>query len=258
MSNPIRPDVSIPGTYNVACDGKDGYLREMEMIDEIQAIIDIKGIALANRAFRDRALRYVAEVLGVDRFVDVGAGMPMEPNTHEIIQAVHPGGRVLYVDNDPIVSRHADALLKSTTREGVTDSLCADLRATSEIKHQMESVLGFDRRIAVCATAVFHCILDEDDPFRICRELMDSLPVGSVLIMSHAISDGAEKNWDAVTEIYARHGIRGQVRSSSAVARFMEGLTVVEPGLVEAHLWRPSSPPKTSSIHLLAGVGYKH
>src|SRR5271154_922953 len=119
--------------YNYWLGGKDNFAADREAAE--QAIAVNPGIVAdvrANREFLVRAVRYLAAECGVRQFLDVGAGLPTANNTHEVAQAVAPEARIVYVDNDPMVLSHARALLSSSP-EGVTDYLDADLRDTDRI-----------------------------------------------------------------------------------------------------------------------------
>ncbi len=101
-----------------------------------------------NRWFMQRATRMLAARLGVRQFLDIGTGIPTEPNLHRVAQTAAPEASVVYVDNDPLVLTHAQALLNGTP-EGVTRYLQADVREPRKILDLAGSVLDFDRPVAV-------------------------------------------------------------------------------------------------------------
>jgi hypothetical protein len=175
-----------------------------------------------NRAFLARAVRYLVGEAGVRQFLDVGTGIPAADNTHEVAQAMARECRVVYVDNDPIVLSHARALLTSAAK-GTTAYLDEDLRNVAELIRSASGTLDLTRPVAVMLIGILQCIPDEDDPAGIVKQLMDALPSGSYLAISHPASD-----IDIV-------GIRAEV------AALFDGLELVEPGLVRIPKWRPDS-----------------
>ncbi len=170
------------------------------------------------------------------------------------MQDVVPTAKVVYTDNDPIVLRHAETLLISGP-EGTTDYVQADVRRPGEIIEHARGVLDFDRPIALSLIALLHFVPDDQDPFGIVGELFAALPSGSHLVLSHAASDLHAEPAQQVTAEYARAGIRLGFRTREEVARFFDGLDLVEPGLVTAAEWfrtPPAPSPEDSGVH--AGV----
>ena len=208
-----------------------------------------------NRAFMRRAVRYLAAVRGVDQFLDIGTGIPSAPNVHHVAQGVHPAARVVYVDHDPIVLAHAEGLLDGTTR-GVTDFLQADLLDPAAIlaTPRVREVLDFDRPIGLLLLAVMHFVGDDDDPYGIVRTLLDGLPPGSFLVLSHLTGDFLPEAWADVTEIYRRQGVTMRVRSKDEVARFFTGLELVDPGLEVITRWRPNPAERSDETDAAVSV----
>ncbi|MET9255544.1 SAM-dependent methyltransferase [Streptomyces sp. NPDC048182] len=207
--------------------------------------------ARQNRAFMHRAAAYLAG-RGVDQFLDIGTGIPTEPNLHQIVQRTVPSARVVYADNDPIVLRHAEALLVSTP-EGATDYIQADVREPEEIVRHARRVLDFDRPIALSLIALVHFLPDEKEAHDIIRGLVAALAPGSHLVFSHAARDVFPELAQRTIDQYAKGGIHLALRSRAEVARFLDDLELVEPGLVTATEWygagqeRPA--PETSGIY---------
>jgi len=192
----------------------------------------------ANRAFLARAVRYLAEA-GVRQFIDIGAGLPSTGNTHEIAQAVAPDARVLYVDNDPVVLAHAQALLTSTAA-GATGYLNADLRDPEKILGAAAPLLDLSQPVAVLLLGILHYLQDDEGPHAVVRALMDAVPAGSYLAVSHLASDLYPEQIAAFARTVGEHlNLAIVPRDAGAVSRFFGGLELVEPGVVQVATWRP-------------------
>ena len=149
-------------------------------------------IARAARLFLIDAVHQLATEHGVRQFLDIGTGLPTADNTHDIAQRAAPEAKIVYVDHDPVVLTHAQALLSSSP-EGKTDYIQADLRDTQTIVSGAARTLDFTRPVAVLLIAVLHFIPDADDPYAVVARLMDAVPSGSYLVMAHAASDIASR-----------------------------------------------------------------
>jgi S-adenosyl methyltransferase len=193
------------------------------------------------------------------QFLDIGTGIPTAGNTHQVAQAIAPESRVVYVDYDPIVLAHARALLKSG-EAGATAYIDADLRDTGTILTQAAKLLDFTRPVAVTLMAVLHAIPDSDNPYAIVAALMDAVPSGSYLALTHSASDllGAEQRQD-LEDVNSRM-IQQQFtyRSREQVARFFTGMDLAAPGLVRVEEWRPDpGPAGAGKSHLWSAVARK-
>ena len=190
MTGPFDPTVAHSARiYDYWLGGKDNFAADREAAE--QAIAANPGIVFdvrANRAFLARAVGYLADDRGIRQFLDLGTGLPTASNTHEVAQAVAPESRIVYVDSDPIVLAHARALLTSSS-EGATAYLDADLRDLDRIRSAAAQTLDFSKPVAVMMLIVLHLIPDSDDPYGIVKRLMDSLVPGSYLVIAHPASD---------------------------------------------------------------------
>ena len=187
--------------YNYWLGGTDNFAADRETAE--QAIAANPGIVAdvrENRAFLTRAVGYLASECGVRQFLDIGTGLPTANNTHEVAQAAAPQARIVYADNDPVVLLHARALLTSSP-EGATAYLDADLRDTSAILREAAQTLDFGQPVALMLLIILHLIPDADDPYGIVATLLDALPSGSYLVLAHPASD-----------ILADHGRDDQAR----------------------------------------------
>jgi hypothetical protein len=175
--------------------GKDNYAADRAAGDAVMAAYP--GIVMsvrANRAFLARAVRFPAAEAGIRQFLDVGTGIPTASNTHEVAQAIAPDCRVVYVDYDPVVLAHARALLTSSP-EGATDYIDADLRKPGAILAEAARTLDFTRPVAVMLIAVMHLVVDEDDPYGIVRTLLAGVPSGSYLALSQSPRISRRSRW---------------------------------------------------------------
>jgi hypothetical protein len=217
-----------------------------------------------NRAFLRRAVRYLAAEAGVSQFLDIGTGIPTSPNVHEVAQEVTPAARIVYVDNDPIVLVHARARLTSSP-EGRTAYIDADLRDVDRILRspQLLATLDLDQPVALLLIAIMHFIPDSDDPYGVARRLLDALPSGSYLALSHLTGDFDPEAWEGVAAVYRKSGVIMRVRSRPEIERFFDGLDLVEPGLVSLPHWRPdpatgeADRPTDAQVSVYGGVARK-
>lgn len=178
---------------------------------------------------------------GVDQFLDIGTGIPTAPNLHQIVQAVTPGARIVYADNDPIVLRHAEALLVSHP-DGATDYIHADVRQPEAILEQAAKLLDFTRPVALSLIALMHFLPDGQDPYGITRTLVGALPSGSYLVLSHGTADQHPELKQETESAYRKGEISLRMRTREEVEPFFEGLELVGPGLVTAPEWYQEEP----------------
>ena len=227
--------------WNYWLGGKDYYPVDREVGDRVAEMYpDIVQLARAARGFLTRAVRYLAGEAGVRQFLDVGTGLPTVNNTHEIAQSIAPESRVVYADNDPLVLAHARALLTSTP-EGVTDYIDADLREPEKILQEAARTLDFTKPTAITLIAILHHMTDYDVARSIVDRLMRAVPSGSYLVISHstnviygAASDEAVARWNK----FGKPPVI--LRSPEQIARFFDGLELLQPGIVSTPRWRPS------------------
>jgi hypothetical protein len=222
---------------------------------------EVRQIALANRAFLGRAVRFLAAEAGIRQFIDIGTGIPSAGNVHEVAGQAAPGARVVYVDNDPIVNVHANALL---TGSGTTAIVLADLRDPAAILAHpvVRELIDFTHPVGLLLVAILHFIRDEEDPAGIVATLRDALPEGSYLVLSHATQDfHPPGGTQAATEVYKNATAPLVFRTRERVSAFFDGFGLLEPGLVQAPLWRPEGrrprPKDLARIGMYVGVGRK-
>ena len=246
-AGPLPFDTSVAHqarVYDYLLGGKDNYAADRAATEAYLKIDpDLTFSARANRAFLGRAVRYLAEA-GIRQFLDIGTGIPTAGNTHQVAQSVAPESRVVYVDYDPIVLAHARALLTSG-EAGATEYIDADLRDTEAILAQAGQLLDFSRPVAVTLISLLHAIPDADDPYAIVARLLDAVPSGSYLAISHAGSDLLDREMLESLEGAWRGRMQQQItwRTREQVLRLFAGTDLVEPGLVRVEEWRPDSGP---------------
>ena len=255
-------DTSVPHiarVYDYWLGGKDNYAADRAAAESVMASFpDVLVSVRAQRAFLGRAVHYLVAEAGIRQFLDIGTGLPAANNTHDVAQRVAPESRVVYADNDPIVLLHAQALLTSSP-QGATAYIDADLRDTGKILAEAATVLDFSQPVAVMLLGVLHCIPDEDDPAAIVARLIAAVPPGSYLTIAHPASDVTEQLARSMGEYNKQAAAPLTARSHAGVCRFFAGLDLAEPGVVQLHRWRPGTAEVGQGRELAnyGGVGRK-
>ncbi|MEV6973537.1 SAM-dependent methyltransferase [Kitasatospora sp. NPDC093806] len=258
----LRPEVPHPARmYDYYLGGKDNFPADRAAAEKVLGISPLVRIsAVANRAFLGRAVRGLAAD-GIRHFVDIGTGIPSAGNTHEIAQQVRSDARVVYLDNDPIVLVHGRALLGGAT-PGSTSVVQADLRDPEAILAlpEVRQALDSGEPVALLLVAVLHFIDEQDDPYGIVRTLVDALPTGSRLVLSHGTLDFTPAaDAGRGPAVYRNATAQLTMRTREQVLRFFDGLHLADPGLVTAPLWRPDQPaqPTDAQVGIWSGVAEK-
>ncbi|WP_433337331.1 SAM-dependent methyltransferase [Spirillospora sp. CA-294931] len=231
---------SIARAYDAVLGGKDNYAPDRAVADELMKVMpEIRELAWDNRALLGRGVRYLAREAGVRQFIDLGSGLPTVENTHQVAQSEAVDARVVYVDNDPIVLAHGRAILAENDRTAVVS---ADLR-------DPEGVLGHDRvrdlidlsePVAVLLVGMLHHLHDDEGPKRIVEAYMDAVPSGSHLFLTHFCRSGPDA--EALEKTFLHFLGTGRFRTRDEVAEYLDGLDLVDPGLVYLPEWRPDKP----------------
>jgi trans-aconitate methyltransferase len=246
--------------YDYVLGGKDNYAADRAAVEAgLKVWPDMAYAMRANRAFLGRAVRYLAADAGMRQFLDIGTGIPTSGNTHEIVQAIAPQSRVVYVDYDPVVLAHARALLVSSD-VGATAYIDADLRDTDAILAQAAELLDFSQPVAITLLAILHAIPDADDPHAIVAKIMDTAAPGSYLAVSHSGSDLFVQDTKETFSNVINKTIQQQYtpRSREQVERFFAGTELVAPGLVPVEEWRPDPAMANAGTSAVYGaVGRK-
>ncbi|GAA4289203.1 SAM-dependent methyltransferase [Actinomadura luteofluorescens] len=220
--------------YDYFLGGKDNFAADREVADMVMQLVpEAPVVAQGNRVAIERAVTYMARDLGIDQFVDIGSGLPTSSNVHQFARAANPDARVVYVDNDPIVLAHGRALLTET---GVATFIQGDLYEPEKIftDPALTGLLDLSRPVGVVLAAIIHHVPDDRDPAGVVHALLPFLAPG-------------------LGGSYFRH--------SSEIERFMEGLTILEPGVANVTAWRPAGPagPLEHPLHsqMVAVLGRK-
>jgi SAM-dependent methyltransferase len=257
--DPTVPNVA--RMYDFMLGGKDNYASDREAVARLIEISpEVQLAARWNREFLGRAVRFVAGQ-AVTQFLDVGAGLPTQHNVHEVAQEGAADAATVYVDNDPVVLVHANALLAGDARTAV---VAGDVRDPAGILRDAEAtgLLDFARPVCLLLVAILHFLPDADDPAALVGAFRDALAPGSYLILSHATMDGypAEAAADSAHRagrVYDRATSQLSMRDRTEVARLLAGFDLVEPGLVHVTDWRPTEPPRARFDPFLGAVGVR-
>ncbi|MDO3647763.1 SAM-dependent methyltransferase [Nocardia mangyaensis] len=251
--------------YDYWLGGKDNYPADRALGDAIaEHVPAIKTMARANRAFLGRAVRHLVSEAGITQFLDIGTGIPTAGNTHEVAQQLDPTARVVYVDKDPIVLAHARALMNSTP-QGRTRFIHADLHDPRSILDHpdLAETLGRDEPVAIMLVAIMMYFSDADRPQDVIADLLDAVPSGSYLVITHPTADFAPEAMAGVQAAAAASGISFHPRSNAATSELFAGTTLIDPGLVPVAAWRPelidrpAAVAEADSAWYWAGIGRK-
>lgn len=254
---PAGIDTSVPQSariWNYWLGGKDYFAVDKAAGDEVLARIpDISDGAKGERAFLKRVVKFLVTEAGINQFLDIGTGLPTADNTHEVAQSLDPASRIVYVDNDPLVMVHARALL-SGNPEGVTDYIQADLRQPETIIPAAQRSLDFGKPIGLMLLGVVNHLMQDEQAYRVVAELVDEMPAGSYLVLTHSTAELHGKDMLDVMRETTERGSPIRARTRAEIERFFQGTQLLEPGVVSCSRWRPETenPPE---VYLFGGVG---
>ena len=247
--------------YDYFLGGKDNFAADREVADMVMQLVpEAPVVAQGNRVAIERAVTYMAGDLGIDQFVDIGSGLPTSSNVHQFARAANPAAKVVYVDNDPIVLAHGRALL---TENGVATFIQGDLYEAEKIFSDpaLTRMLDLSRPIGIILAAIIHHVPDDRDPAGVVRSLGPFLAAGSHVVLTHLHDAGNDPRVEEAKRIL-QSGLGGSYfRHSSEIERFMDGLTILEPGVAHVTEWRPNGPagPLEHPLHtqMVAVLGRK-
>jgi hypothetical protein len=230
----IRPDIGHPARiYDYLLGGKDNFAVDRELAElQLRIQPQILDSARGNRKFLVRAVRFLRES-GIRQFLDIGTGLPTSPNTHEIAA---PDSRVVYVDNDPMVFLHAEALMADNES---TTVVRADMRDSDDVLAAARQHLDFGQPVAFLFLASLHNIPDADNPAGLVARYQALAAPGSYLAISHVTGDFGPEQMKRMTEENARRGATFIGRTKQEVESLFNDWELVDPGVVQIGYWRP-------------------
>jgi SAM-dependent methyltransferase len=250
MSGPDPDDpigVRYPNTariWNYQLGGKDNFVVDREASSAANAMVRALGVpdgadsAVESRHLLQRMVDYMLGQ-GIRQFLDLGSGLPNMANTHEIAHRVTPGARVVYVDIDPLVSTHAAALMAGDS----VVTLRADVRDPEQVLSdtRVRDLLDFGQPVGIMFMCVLHCLWDREDPWQVVRQFRDAVVPGSCMALSHmteeAHPEAAQGLFQMTQDLHWNTPLISRGRAD--IARFFDGFTLVEPGLVPPAQWKP-------------------
>ena len=226
--------------WNYWLGGKDNFTVDREIGERLISILpELVDSVRADRQFLARAVEYLAGQEGIRQFLDIGAGLPTAENTHQIAQRMAPESRIAYVDNDPLVLSHARALLTGTP-QGACDYIHADVREPGTILAGAAATLDLARPVAIMMLGILNFVLDDDEAQAILGRLLDGVPSGSYLVISHPTAEVDPEPAMRMQQVWNRQGAAPlRIRTREEIARFFDGLDLVEPGVVSCSRWWP-------------------
>jgi SAM-dependent methyltransferase len=244
--------------YDYWLGGKNNYPVDREVAETIMALAPTTPASIReNRDFLLRAVRYLADQ-GIDQFLDLGCGLPFSPNVHEVAQSVVPDACVAYVDSDPIVLRHAHALMERSDPQHIA-VIHADVRKPEDILQHPDAlrVLDFDKPVGILLVAVLHFVADAEEPERLIRQLTARFPAGSYLVISHGTPDFNVAGAMEATENY-RSTSAYNARTRASIEALFNGMPLIAPGLVPIAQWPDTSlDARAAEFGMYAGIARK-
>ncbi|MFF2524648.1 SAM-dependent methyltransferase [Streptomyces liangshanensis] len=237
----VRSDVAQNArVWNYWLGGTDNYPVDRTVGDQITSMYPSIGeVARADRAFLGRAVTHLTRDLGVRQFLDLGTGLPTADHTHQVAQRIAPESRVVYVDNDPTVLALARVLLTSTP-EGATTYLDADVHQPERILARVEPTLDLGKPVAVMMLGILNFVMDTVEAHSIVGRMMDAVPSGSYLVLTHPTLElGGGGNAEAMRFWNEHASPRIVARGRAKISALLSGLELLPPGLVSCSRWRP-------------------
>jgi SAM-dependent methyltransferase len=253
--SPAEPNIA--RMYSYWLSQKDHYATDRAAANKVlERFPEVAEIARANRAFMTRAVRYLADQ-GITQFIDLGSGLPASPNVHEAARTVTPSARVVYVDRDPVVLAHARALLAVDDKVSVVAGDVGDVGSIFT-EADRTGVIDTSHPAGVLLISVLH-FLGAADADAAVAAVRDWLAPGSYLVISAGTSTGTDP--ELIRLLQEVYGDTAPVtgRTEAEVLAWFDGLTLVEPGLVDVWAWHPDTwrQPATARARFLAGIGHK-
>jgi SAM-dependent methyltransferase len=255
-------DTSTPNVarmYDYYLGGRENFAADRVAAEHVLTLLpSLRRSAIEHREFLSRVIRFLATDAGIDQYLDIGVGLPTQRAVHEVAHEIDRDAHVAYVDYDPVVVSHGNALL---AKGDLSVVVRADLRKPAELLAEpvIRGHLDFGRPVAVLLLAIMHFITAADDPARIIATLRDALAPGSYLVLTHVsedlVADKSAARRAAAT--YKKASERICPRTRDEILGFFEGFELVEPGLVSVDCWRPTASESETTGISWAGVARK-
>jgi S-adenosyl methyltransferase len=247
----------IARVYDYLLGGNNNFAADRAAAEQFVEVMPgiMPGVREA-RAFLVRVVAFLAGQAGMRQFLDIGAGLPTAGSTHETALQIAPDSRVVYADNDPLVLAHARALLTGS-KQGQTAYLDADLRDPGRLLAGAAQTLDLTRPVAVMMVGVLHCVPDDGDPWGLVDQVMAAVPSGSYLVIGHPASDIEAEAAPATAGLNTKLAQPVTFRPRDQVTRFLDGLEILEPGVVSYSLWRPGAHVAAQPAPAWSAVGRK-
>ncbi|HEY3904859.1 MAG TPA: SAM-dependent methyltransferase [Streptosporangiaceae bacterium] len=246
--------VSSPaGIYDYLLGGVNFSPADRLAAEKALAIVpETRAAARDNRAFLQRAVRYLAE-RGVRQFMDIGSGFPAVGSVHEIAQEYFEDPHVVYVDYDPAVAARSQRLLASPN----TVVTVHDLRRPIEIINDPEvlRLIDWTQPVAVLMVAILHFVTDEESPADLVAAFSELMAPGSYLVLSHVSVGGRPERAEDAARAWDQSRSPISLRTASEVRELFAGFEVIPPGLVTTREWGTAEPGPEGQAKVLAGVG---
>lgn len=259
MDHPICARMpNVARVYDFLLGGKDNFEADRKAAKQLlDAVPDAAVAAWDNRQFLGRAVEFLVREAGIRQFIDIGTGLPTRGNVHAVAHHIAPDAHVAYVDNDPAVIAHSNALLSGHVNVATIVGDARDPRGIIA-DAALRSLIDFERPLALLLVAVLHFIKDAEDPHGSVNYLKSVIVPGSYLVISHVTDDHVSLETAArVRELYEEANAPGVARSRREIARFFKGLEMVPPGLVDVARWRSewmTAEPGRTLFYAGAGI----
>ena len=260
-TSPFGIDTTVPTTarmYDFWLGGHDNFAADRAAALKVsEAAPEAQLMAVENRKFLRRAVRYLAAEAGITQFLDIGTGLPTQGNVHQVAQDINPDARVVYVDNDPMVLAHSRALKTG----GNTVVIEADLREPQVILDHpgTRKLIDFSQPLAVLLVAVLHFVSDDDDPPAIVAASATPSRAGSYLVLSHVTGDIRPRVRSQCGRHYKKVTSGGDAAQPGRDPPVLRRAGADRPGAGPGPHWRPDEPEPADAdkVWILGGVGRK-
>ena len=252
----VTSDLTIPNPariYDYLTGGRDNFAADRDFGDALAAEVPgLRGLARDGRGFMIRSVTWSAS-RGVGQFLDLGCGLPSSPNVHETARATRPDARVVYVDNDPVVLRHARLLLAGDGAAVVG----GDVREPGAVLADPGlRVIDFTRPCAVLAGGVLSA-MDAEEARNAVATFAAVLAPGSTLAVS-CVSYADPGFGERISATFAEATGRTWIsHPAETIQGWFDGagLRVIRGQVANVRCWPMAGPQAGRQAVTLGGVG---